>query len=61
MHEEKSEYHEHIFFDLINKYYPKDRVAFLCGEDGHLPHYLTKNCFATEYSKLGYICFVREL
>lgn len=60
LHKEKPN-HDHILIDIVNQYYPKDRVVFFCGEDGHLPHYLTKICIAPEYCELGYNCFVREL
>ena len=38
-----------------------ENVVFLCGEDSHLPHYLTKICLAPEYCGLGYTCFIREI
>jgi len=60
LHTEKQN-HDHILIDIVNQYYPKDRVVFFCGEDGHLPHYLTKFCLVDEYCELGYNCFVREL
>ena len=60
LHKEKPN-HDHILLNVVNEYYPKDRVVFFCGEDGHLPHYLTKICLASEYCNLGYNCFVREL
>ena len=60
LHKEKPN-HDHILIDLVNEHYPKNRVVFLCGEDGHLPHYLTKFCPVNEYGRLGYNCFVREL
>lgn len=61
LHKEKSKNHEHIFIDLVNENYPKNKIVFLCGEDGHQPNYLTPICLACQYSNLGYKCFVREI
>jgi hypothetical protein len=60
LHNEKPN-HDHIFIDIVNEYYPSYNVVFMCGEDDHLPHYLTKTCLANRYCSLGYKCFVREL
>jgi hypothetical protein len=61
LHCEKSIYNKHIFIDIVNKYYPNDKVVFLCGEDEHKPDHKTSKCLYPEYIRKGYKCFVREL
>jgi hypothetical protein len=41
------------FLDLVMETYPKDKVAFICGEDIH-------NCDALCFHKEGYKVFLRE-
>jgi hypothetical protein len=61
LHKEKSNQHQHILIDIVKQNYPSNKIAFLCGEDDHLPHYLTPVCLYPEYTRNGHICFVREL
>jgi len=60
LHKEKPN-HQHILFDVVSKYYFKNKIVFLCGEDEHKPHHLTPICTHPEYTSKEYICFVREL
>jgi hypothetical protein len=47
--------------DVVKQNYPPKKIAFLCGEDEHLPHHLTPVCLYPEYTRNGHICFVREI
>ena len=61
LHHEKSDDNKHIFIDVVDKYYPNNKIVFLCGEDDHKPHHLTPICLHPEYTNKGYNCFIREL
>jgi hypothetical protein len=61
LHKEKSNQHQHILIDVVKQNYPPNKIAFLCGEDEHLPHHLTPVCLYPEYTRNGHICFVREI